>query len=109
MASRQVPLGVDLDPLTGAKVVENTPIEGRIRQILIHYPSGPEGNVDVALGHSNTWICPPKPRTYIALDSVSPIFDCDEPVKEGEELWLIALNKDDVNSHKINAVFSIVS
>lgn len=97
-----------IQPLTGQRIWTKCPLTGSITQIIPHWPPGCNAYVDVAFGHSDTWVMPPGTDTFIALDNATPVMNVSEPVIKGEELWMIVNNHDKINSHSITIVITVV-
>ena len=109
MASRVVPLSAEVASLRQVTLQDEVPIDGTITQLLVHWPAGCVGNVEIALGiRRDTWLMPPKVGTYLALDDFTATLDCHEPVKKGERLWMIVRNGDDTNVHTSTCAFNVV-
>jgi hypothetical protein len=107
--TRLITLKADAVPAgRGTRIVDVSPVTGIIDQILIHFPPGVNGLVDVAIGHGSVWVAPAitkvQSESYIALNAATPVFDTQEPVNKDEQLWLIVRNRDAVNPHTITAV-----
>lgn len=97
-----------IQPLTGQRIWTKCPLMGRITQIIPHWPPGCNAYVDVAFGHSDTWVMPPGTDTFIALDNATPVMNVSEPVIKGEELWMIVNNHDKINPHAITITLTVV-
>jgi len=109
MASRVVPLSAEVSALRQVTLEDDAPIGGIITQLLIHWPPGCAGNVEVAIGiRRDTWLMPPKVGTYLALDDFTAVLDCYEPIERGERLWMVIRNGDDTNAHVLTSAFNVV-
>jgi len=106
--TKDVTLRATLAPATGTKVSLPSPLTGRITQLLFHWPAGCNALVDIAFGHSDTWVIPSMVDTFIALDDATPIFNVSEPVSKGEELWIVARNADAINPHSVSVSAVII-
>ena len=105
--TREVVLRVTVQPLTGTRLARPSPLTGRIVQIVRHWPDGCDGNVDLAIGHKDTWVLPNTTDNYVALNNATPVLTIDEPIEKGEEIWMIVRNGDGVNPHTITATVVI--
>ncbi len=105
--TREVVLRETVQPLRGIKAVKSSPLKGRIIQILRHWPDGCDANVDLAVGHGDTWVLPEQTDMYVALNDATPVVNLDEPVEKSEELWMIVGNGDGANPHAISVTFII--
>ena len=105
--TRQVSFRYKLEPLEGVKLVEGSPLTGIVTEVLMHWPEGcedvatGEGLVDIAFGHSDKWILPHAPNTFLSLSKATPLFRVSEPVIKGEELWVVLRNADNANIHAV--------
>lgn len=97
-----------VQPNTGVRVWVKCPLTGKITQIVPHWPDGADALVDVAFGHSDTWVMPPGTDTFVALNDATPVMNVNEPVIKGEELWMIVNNHDAVNPHAITIAITVV-
>jgi len=105
--TREVVLRETLQPLTGIRSVKRSPLTGRITQIVRHWPLGCRSNVDLAVGHGDTWVLPEQTDMYVALDDATPVITVDEPIEKNEEIWMIVRNGDAVNQHAISVTVVI--
>ena len=107
--TRNVSLSLTLLPLTGNRIHKPSPLEGRIVQIIPHWPDGCNALVDMAIGHGEAvWMYPSETDTYVALNDATPVLVMSEAIRKGERLWMNGRNGDAVNSHAINCTFVIV-
>lgn len=106
--TREVVLRETFQPLTGARVWRPSPLNGKIVQIVPHWPDGCNALVDVAFGHGDTWVIPVETDTYIALNDATPVLTVSEEVHKGEQLWMIVRNTDGGNAHAISIAITIV-
>lgn len=107
--TKQVTLGYNLQPLETIKLAEPSPLTGRITSVTPHFPDGCDGIVHIAFGHSEVWLCPSEPGTYLSLNDATPTFsNINEPVEKGERLWAEFRNGDGVNPHNVSVIAVIV-
>jgi len=106
--TKQVTLRATVPASQGARVTDVAPITGRIVQIVPHWPAGCNALVDIAFGHSDTWVMPAQTDTYLALDDATPVLAASEPVTKGEELWMVVRNTDSVNPHTVSVTAVII-
>jgi len=96
----------------GVKISDFSLVTGRITQLLVHWPSGVNGLVDVAIGHGSVWVAPAstrsQPEPYMTLDSASIVFNTDEPVLKNDQLWMVVRNRDALNPHTITSVITTI-
>ena len=106
--TREVRLTQLVQPQTGIRVWEYSPLSGKITQIIPHWPDGCNALVDVGFGHGGVWVMPKNVDTYVALNDATPVINVNEPVFKGEELWMVVMDGDLVNPHAITIVVTIV-
>jgi hypothetical protein len=71
------------------------PLEGKIVTVIRQWPEGSDGLVDIAVGHTGTWLLPNLTDKYVALNDTTVVLtDMDEPVYKGEQLWVRVRNRD---------------
>lgn len=104
LITKQVSLGYNLQPLETIKLAEPSPLRGRITSVTIHFPDGCNALVHMAFGHSEVWLCPSEPGTYISLNSATPTFPTGEPIEKEERLWAEFKNGDGVNPHNVSVI-----
>ena len=81
-------------------------VTGEITTIIIQFPPGCNGLVDVACGHEQIWSIPSERDTYLALDSVTqPFYPRNEKVQRHDRLWGEIRNTDTTWPHKITIIF----
>ena len=105
--SREVVLRETVPPLRGYRVVKGSPLDGKIVQIMRHWPGGCSALVDLAVGHGDTWLLPNETDMFVALNNATPIVNIDEPVYKSEQLWMVVRNADALNAHAISVTFII--
>ena len=106
--TRDVNLRVTLLPNQGQRIVQPSPLTGRIVQLIPHFPDGCDGLVDMAVGHRDTWIYPHRTDTFIALNDATPVLTVDEPISKGEEIWMVGRYGDGANPHAISCAVTII-
>lgn len=106
--TRIVNLRVTLQPNQGQRISQTSPIDGRIVQLIPHFPNGCNALVDMAIGHRDTWVLPNKVDTFIALNDATPVTTVDEPIGKNEEIWMVGRNGDGVNPHAISCTVTII-
>lgn len=102
--TKQVTLAYNLPPLETIKLAEPCPLRGRITSVTMHFPDGCKNYVHIAFGHSETWLCPSVPGTYISLNNATPTFPTTEPIEKEERLWAEFRNADGVNPHNLSVI-----
>jgi len=105
--TREVVLRETVQPLVGIRAIKGSPLNGKIIQIMRHWPDGCDALVDIAVGHEDTWLLPNEIDMYVALNDATPIVDVDEPVYKSEKLWMVVRNADAVNAHAVSVTFII--
>lgn len=105
---RSIPLYAKVDPLDIVEASEDAPIAGKIKQVSISWPDGCDFIVLVAFGHSDQWVVPGFTDHYERNNDTTVTYPLDEPVYEGEKLWLRIGNGDGGNPHEISATVVIV-
>ena len=102
--TKQVPLAYNLQPLEVIKLAEPSPLRGRITSVTMHFPDGCNGLGHIAFGHSEVWLCPSVPGTYISLNNATPTFPTNEPIEKGERLWAELRNADGLYPHNVSVI-----
>ena len=105
--TREVPLRATVPLSSGVRIWKPSPLTGRIKQIIRHWPAGTNALVDLAVGRKDVWIMPNEVDTFVALDDATPVVTVDEPIAKGEELWAVINNHDGGNPHTITVTFVI--
>lgn len=87
--------------------------DGKVSQIVMHFPPGCSGLVDVRLryfqGTMPTNLFPSQDEQYIALDAATPNYsDINFTVKHGDTVKMEVKNYDGLNSHTISSQVVIV-
>lgn len=104
---RSVPLYATVSPLDIAEVIDYSPVSGRIRQLSISWPDGCNFIVLVSFGRNTgthaVWLVPGIFETFERNNDTTITYPLDEPVTQGEKLWLIVRNGDIRNPHQISA------
>jgi hypothetical protein len=95
-----------LPVLTGVQLQDFSPVNGTIRQVVMHFPGGCNSLVQIAFGRSNTRQLVPS-TGFIALDNATPEFVCNEPVYFNEPLYCIMRNGDAVWPHTVSVIVVI--
>ena len=107
--TRTVNLSLTLQPLTGDRVRKPSPLDGKIVQIIPHWPDGCNALVDLAVGHGDhEWVYPNEVDTFAALNDATPVIAVNEPVSRGMNLWMECRNGDAVNAHTVSCAFVIM-
>lgn len=105
--SRQIDLSREVPPSTGLTRNDNYKklnIDGRITQIVIHFPSGCNGLVEVKVGVNQHEL-----TDWIALDDTTQNFSANFFVKRGDKLWAEIRNYDSTYSHRIGVVVTVLT
>ena len=107
VVSRQIDLSREVPPATGLTKEDNYKklnIDGRITQIIIHFPAGCNGLVEVRVGVNEHEL-----TDWIALDDTTQPFNANFFVKRGDRLWAEIKNYDSTYSHRIGVVVTVLS
>lgn len=105
MTTSQIRFQETLAPLTGDTFIEKCPWPAVCTSILLHFPPGCNGLVDVMIGHSNTQVCPR--QGHVSLDAATPVIPIFELVGEGEPIWVTIANADAANPHTITIILTL--
>ena len=97
MRTEQVKFEQEIPALTGYILSEEVPFNGHIKSILIHFPLGCNGLVDVSVEYDQHHICPRE--GYVNLNDATPLFEVDIEVEKGKPLEVEFRNADDTYSH----------
>jgi len=112
--TRGVTIQVTAQSCQGVKISETSPLTGTITEVMPHWPDGCEDPatgvplVEIAFGHSDTWVYPGEVEKYLALNNVTPVLRISEPVIKGEELWMDVRNGDSVNPHTVSVTLTVI-
>lgn len=91
--------------LTGDRFFYTCPWNALNTNITMHFPSGCNALVDVAVGHSDKQTYP---RTnFIALNDASPVFIVSELISDKEPIWVEIRNADGGNAHTISVILTL--
>lgn len=82
-----------------ARLSENTPFPGYIKEVVTHWPLGCNQLVDVAVGHGLVQLCPRE--GFIALNNATVSYPFNEYVEDPEDIWVSLRNGDGANPHTI--------
>lgn len=89
----------------GVRVTKNFIWEGKITQVMFHFPPGCNALVDIKLEKGKM---PFYPREgYLALDDATPIYYTDVDYRSYESLDFSVLNRDAVNPHTVTCTVVI--
>lgn len=96
----------DLSPLQGIRETQTVLTDGKITQIVMHFPSGCNGLVNVKVLRGSSPILPRD--GFIALDNTTEKFDLDIKVRRSETITVVYENTDGTYSHKISVIVQIL-
>lgn len=94
-------------PGSGITLTEGAPFDGYIKWIEPHWPDGCDALVDIRVGRAVEQFCPRE--GYLALNDVTPRYEFNIPVKEGEDIWVEMINTDGGNPHNITVTIQLES
>ena len=108
-STRTVDFRETVDASTGVEAKKPCPIDGYVTAIIIHWPLGCSGLVQVAVVHlrggvggTQTGIVPTDSGIYLALEDTTPIFNLYFPVKRGDYFMAVIRNTDNTFAHTIS-------
>lgn len=104
--SKQIDLSLNVSASTGYTRMENykeAPFDGTITQIVLHFPPGCNGLVQVRVGVDQTEL-----TDWIALDDTTQNLRASFHVKQGDRIWAEIFNYDSEYSHKIGVVVTLI-
>ena len=103
-----IPYVKELTALQGKRLYEKAPFGCYVEDVIIHWPDGCDGVVDVRVCHGRTQFLPRE--GYLALDAATPKYSFEKsvPVSEAEEIWVEMRNGDSANPHKISVSVKVV-
>lgn len=93
----QITFNNTVQPGQGIIVTKSYSKKGKITSIILHFPSGCNQLVEVALQKDGKSFYPA--NGYIALDDATPVMYVDADYYQNEPLTFEVLNKDAVNAH----------
>jgi len=112
--SETLDLSKTVPPKTGYVWYENyreVPFDGTINQIILSFPKGCKGLVEVRVGVAGSqglnWICPRE--GFIALEATTQPFNVTYPVKKGDRVVAEIYNYDDTYEHTIGVTVVLTS
>jgi len=88
-----------------ATLEQLSPLKGFVKEVMISWPAGCIGLVDVAVFHTKTQFCPN--TGFLALDNFSPIFAFNEFVRLNEPIRVVLQNRDGLATHRITVTVTI--
>lgn len=91
-----------LSEITKAKTCQT---KGTINQITMHFPSGCNALVDVAVFKNSQQIVPD--TGFISLNDATPQFFIDKPIDVGDEITVRFVNADSAWPHTISVIVGI--
>jgi len=94
-----------LAALTGDRFTYPCPWDAINTSIAMHFPSGCNALVDVAVGHSDKQSYPR--QNYIALNDASPVFTTAEKIAYNEPIWVEIRNADGGFAHTITIILTL--
>jgi hypothetical protein len=92
-----------LTEITRAKTCQT---KGTINQITLHFPSGCNALVDVAVFKNSQQLVPD--TGFISLNDATPQFFTDKPIDVGDEVTVKFVNADSTWPHTISVVVGII-
>lgn len=107
MQTRTINFRETVPAATGVEIKKPCQISGHISKVIIFWPIGCIGLVQVAVVHldkdgKTEGIIPSSSGTYLALDGANPVFNIHFPVEMGDHIMVIIRNADAVNPHTIS-------
>lgn len=106
MRTRQLNFRVTIPTLDRENPVRYAPVSGTIDTVVLHFPAGVQGLVEVFIYHGEEQILP-EGRTGIALDGATQVFDIHEPIRQDEPIQVTFINHDDSYEHTISCILSL--
>jgi len=86
-----------VQPGRGVRVTKSFHIEGKITQVMFHFPPGSAGLVEVRLLKDEKPFYPAE--GFLALDNATPVHYTDADYYAKEPLTVEVLNRDGINPH----------
>ena len=97
MATTSIRFGEEVPPATRVVYEAILDVTGKIKSITVSFPPGCASLVHVAVWKNMKQLVPDK--GYLNLDDATPVFPFEEPVKEGDRIWVDVCNYDSTNKH----------
>lgn len=95
-----------IEALKGDIFHEKCPFNATCTSIVVHFPSGCAGLVDMAIGHGDSQVCPREGR--VTLDNATVTFDITEDIDYEEIIWYNISNRDESHSHTPVVLLTLV-
>ncbi|KKN87077.1 hypothetical protein LCGC14_0263470 [marine sediment metagenome] len=111
MHAEQIPFAYTLPSGQGVRIAEYAPFDGFIKQVIIHWPEGCNGLVDVAIEHAGKQFLPNPDygQRYLSLDAVTPTFVLHEPLRARHPITVEIGNADSANQHTVTVIIVVES
>jgi len=97
MPTTSIRFGEEVKPSTHAVFEAYSEVTGKIKNITISFPPGCAGLVKVAVWKGMKQLVPD--RGFLNLDNATPVFPFEEPIREGDRIWVDIYNYDALNKH----------
>lgn len=92
-------------PLQGIILSQQALLDGYIKEVKIHWPSGCNALVSVRISHNVKQFCPHE--GFLALNDVTPTYPFNERVEHNENIRVEIRNGDGGNAHNITTTVVI--
>lgn len=106
---KHIPIRYDVPASTEVTLAATVPIDGVATQALIHWPSGCNALVEVAIIYDDKRVLPEKEDLYYALNDATPTFKLAVPVKRDGKFKAVLRNFDGANTHSISLDITVES
>ena len=104
-AEIQLTFSRTVTPGQGYREIKSYVLDGKITQVIFHFPPGCHALVDMALSKDEKQFYPL--QGYIALDNATPVCYVDATYYANEPLELEVRNRDAGNSHTPTCIVTI--
>jgi len=102
---REINFRETVEPGAGVRVSKSLSFPGRITKVMMHFPPGTAGLVDMKLEKDKHDFYPI--NDFIALDDATPVYHTNVDYYRREPLDLIVRNRDEDNSHTVTCTVVI--
>jgi len=89
------------------RLVEDSPITGRIVQVMANFRAGANDLIGITVDQENETIVPSNGGELV-LDDSSPPLPANEPVQAGGNIAVEMNNRDNTNAHKVTVILTVI-
>jgi hypothetical protein len=102
---REINFRETVQPGAGVRVSKHLNFPGRVTKVMMHFPPGTSGLVDMKLEKDKNSFYPQS--GFIALDDATPVYHTNIDYYRREPLDLVVRNRDEDNEHTVTCTVVI--